>query len=401
MSGRLKTRHAVVVAERDTDVDLLTKDTQVSSMPLALFDVMVAVDVTGPEPMAGAAGRLWAANLAQAAGAVSARWSADAVHATAVNYAAGSLGASRAAAVDGCRLGLDQAVAGVRLTSSEKAWYWARAAASAGDTGRMVSWLGQLPLTGYPERITLLLSRAADLLRDADLGSRARALLEPLVPARPPTSGPTALADWEGTASGARLLLLALRQQASPEVVDTLLSAARHASTGHGQHAGLIVAVAEAIAGGGRIPSLPPTPSPALRALDAYRAAMAGATLNQAGALVATLPEALISDLTVAGALTAPADTATVSADAEAADADTAAVGADARTVSAGTDSGGNPTVECTSTGDGNPTPPPGQVPPQSGESTTALREVEAAAGHEYLRYLTLLVADRTGIPEP
>src|SRR6185369_1682318 len=55
-----------------------------------------------------------------------------------------------------------------------------------------------------------------------------------------------------------------------------------------------------------RLPHLPPTPAPALAALDAYVAGLSGERVDERMADLAPLPEVLLDDLIAAGALTGP-----------------------------------------------------------------------------------------------
>ncbi|MGH3192579.1 MAG: hypothetical protein ACRDOL_36090 [Streptosporangiaceae bacterium] len=187
--GWRQARHlGVVVHESARSVHLMVAGRHAAEMPLGALDAAVA-DVPGPA-VTSAAGRLWKALAAQAAGSIAAggltaRWHPDAAASVARRLATASAGTRRAAARDALALGIPQVIGGLGLPAPEACWYQAWAAAAAADTPGLLGWLERLPTDGYPARTGLLLARAADLIRDRALGSRAGAQLAPFTVADP------------------------------------------------------------------------------------------------------------------------------------------------------------------------------------------------------------------------
>jgi hypothetical protein len=167
-------RNGIALQEGGGLVRVLIKGDETVDMPVAEFDLAGPVDVPGPR-VGGAAGRLWRAQ--RASQAFDAKWNSGTVMSTAQLHATASMGARRAAALDAMVLGAHDLLPALGLTQGEIAWYRAWVAAGAGDTATTLGWLERLPAHGYRPRVTLLLSRAADLLKDAVLGARAVAQL--------------------------------------------------------------------------------------------------------------------------------------------------------------------------------------------------------------------------------
>ncbi|MGH3193686.1 MAG: hypothetical protein ACRDOL_41800, partial [Streptosporangiaceae bacterium] len=167
-------RNGIVLHEGGGLVRVLIKGDETVDMPVAEFDMAGLVDVPGPR-VGGAAGRLWRAQ--RASRAIDAKWNPGTVMGTAQLHATASVGARRAAALDALALGAHDLLPALGLTTEEIAWYRAWFAAGAGDTAALLGWLERLQAHGYRQRVTLLLARAADLLKDAALGARAVAQL--------------------------------------------------------------------------------------------------------------------------------------------------------------------------------------------------------------------------------
>jgi hypothetical protein len=255
VGNRLLVRHAVAVEQHDDAVLVLDRNDTPTPVETDRFDGLARVPLA-PDDVISAAGRLWVAERARVDGALKARWSDTAVHAAAVRSATASVGARRGAALDLVTLGLPDEP-DLRLSASELTWYRARAAARHGDAHTLVHLLGQLPPSGYPGRIDLLLIRAVDLFADAALAERADALLKPFA---------TASLD-------ARALRAALRSSAPRGTLNLLHAYARVAAGDDPQ----VAATTLAIAGGGPLPSGARSSGPAVRALDTHLSRLSAA----------------------------------------------------------------------------------------------------------------------------
>jgi hypothetical protein len=252
VGNRLLVRHAVAVDQHGATVLVLDRDDVPAPMAADRFDGFAAVPLP-PVDVIGAAGRLWVAERALSEGALRARWSGAAVREAAARTAAASLGARRAAALDLITLGRPDNPA-LDLSTAELTWYRARAAAGAGDVLALLTLLRDLPPTGYPGRVDLLLLRAADLFADPALAEEAGALLEPFVE----------------TSVDARALRAALRPPAAlgPDVArDALDLLPTYAPLAAGDDA-QVAAITWAITGDGPLPGGARSSGPAMRALD-------------------------------------------------------------------------------------------------------------------------------------
>jgi hypothetical protein len=261
VGNRLLVRHAVAVEQHDDTVLVLDRNDVPTPVEIDRFDGLARVPLA-PDDVISAAGRLWVAGRARVHGALKARWSGTAVHAAAVRSATASVGARRGAALDLVTLGLPDEP-DLRLSASELTWYRARAAARHGDADTLVHLLGQLPPTGYPGRVDLLLLRAVDLFADAALAERADAILTP----------------FAASSLDARALRAALRSSAPRGALHLLRAYAPVAAGDDPQ----VAATTLAITGGGPLPTGARSSGPAVRALDAHLGRLSAATTDPDG----------------------------------------------------------------------------------------------------------------------
>lgn len=276
VKGRMLRRNGIALRESDAAVAVLVKGDETVEMPLPEFDSASTVDVPGPL-VGGAAGRLWRAFQAQAAGTLQAKWDPGTVHAAAVAHAVSSLGTRRAAALDAIAIGFPQALPSLGLSEPETSWYQARAAAAAGATPAAVGWLERLPSDTYAVRVPLLLTRVFDLLRDAELGARAAALIEAFTES-----------DLD-----ARALAAALAAPGAADVIGPLVTFAAAAEGADGQLAAWAMAITK--------PERPavafPDGVPTVSALDAYLASRTGAETGAGVGILRLIPMTLLDEM--------------------------------------------------------------------------------------------------------
>jgi hypothetical protein len=287
MGGRVLAKFAIAVAEQDSTVTVLVKGDSLTPVPVAQFDGFPQSVIPGPT-LIGAAGRLWAANQARQGGTVKGKWPVELVDATATRFAMASLGARRAAALDTLALGMGAWGSQLQLAASELTWYRAWAAALSGDLPTLLSCLEALPPTGYTTRVPLLLRQAGRLQADPALAARASRQLAPFV----------------ASSLDAQALLAVLAPQAESSHLDLARSFAERVERIGGHPASSLQAVPAAIAGGKRLPALPPIPVTALPSFDAYLAGLAGSSLDAVPAALGALPVVLLDELITRRALT-------------------------------------------------------------------------------------------------
>lgn len=281
----MRLQHGLSLRETAAGVQVLTENDTLTEVPAAEFAGLSRVTVPGPGQV-GAAGRLWAAQRAAAEGAVRAVWPAELISAAARSHATASLGARRAAAVDALVLGLHDVPGALGLPEPELCWYRAWAAGQAGDTTAAVGWLEQLPAGRYAHQVTLLESRAADLLAEDSLAARATALLRP----------------FAGNDLRARALLAALDPESGRAAAGVLLDYAVTAG-GAGGAGGEQGAAASAITELTR-PARPFPPGlPDCQALGAYLDGRSGRQLDDPVSTLARLPLILLDELIDARAI--------------------------------------------------------------------------------------------------
>jgi hypothetical protein len=274
-------RNGIALQEAGGTVRVLIKGDETVDMPAAEFDVARPVDVRGPR-VGGAAGRLWRAQRACQARALDAKWDPRPVMDAAQLHATASAGTRRGAALDALALGAHDVLPGLGLTPGEIAWYQARAAASVGDTAAMLGWLERLPAQGYKPRVTLLILRAADLLADPALGTRAAAQLVPFA------------ADLD-----ARTLHAAL---AGPGMADLIAPLVAFAVAAEGTD-GRLAEWASAITATAR-PAVPfPGALPVASALDCYLRFRDGAECTAKVDVLRWLPVPLLDEMIDQGAV--------------------------------------------------------------------------------------------------
>jgi hypothetical protein len=281
LGTRFTARAAVAVAEQDSSVLLLDRGDVPTPLAKDKFDRLTPVEFDAP--VTGAAGRLWAAARAHRTGALKAKWSADAVDTIAKRLATTSLAARRAAAVDLAALGLPNWPE-LRLSRSEFTWYQAWTAALAGDVVLLVRLLEDLPATGYPGRVELLLRNVTELRSNDALAARAHWLLTP----------------FGGASLDARALLAVLGPEPSADVLDLLRPYARTIGAGWQDAEAAAAAIAALLP----LPSPDTAVGPAMRSLDAYIAGHGGTPLDDMPERLAQLPVPLLDRLVAAGAVT-------------------------------------------------------------------------------------------------
>ncbi|GIF73796.1 hypothetical protein [Asanoa siamensis] len=297
-SGRFLSRNVIVVGTAGDAVSLLGRGDEPVTVSAADFAGMRRVEVPAPATI-GEAGRLWSASRAEAMGTIKGSWPHDRLQAIGDEFAGRDLSRRRAAAVDAIALGRQVWLPRAGLTESELSWYQARHAALRGDLREMLAWLAKLPPDGYAVRVALLLSTAAGLRADPALAALATAQLAP----------------FEQSSPDARALRRVLGRTAADDPPAAVVEFASTLPGRWGAAAAPALAGAEAIRDRRRIP-IRPRSGPAVRALDAYVAGLAGSNLNDYVALLRDLPRALLDDLVDAGALTAvPADNGIFPAD--------------------------------------------------------------------------------------
>jgi hypothetical protein len=280
VKGRVLRRNGIALREAGGAVLVLVKGEETVQLSTAEFDAAREVEVAGP-PVVGAAGRLWKAQGAHRAGTLDAKWDPTVLADAGRQHATASTGTRRGAALDALALGALDLLPGLALTATELAWYQAWAAAGAGQTGRLIGWLEQLPPEGYAARVTLLLTRAADLLGDSSLGMRAAAQLTPFAAAN----------------LDARALHAALAGPGSADPVAPLVPFAV-AVEGAG---GRLAQWASAIHGTTRPASPFPGGLPGAAALDAYLRFRAGAMPAAGADVLGQLPVALLDEMIDSG----------------------------------------------------------------------------------------------------
>jgi len=278
----MRLQHGLSLRETAAGVQVLTENDTLTEVPAAEFAGLSRVTVPGPRQI-GAAGRLWAAQQAAAAGAVRAEWSAELISAAARSHATASPGARRAAALDALVLGLHDVPGALGLPESELCWYRAWAAGQAGDTSAAVAWLEQLPAGRYPHQVTLLESRAADLLAEDSLAARATALLRP----------------FAGNDLRAQALLAALDPEPGSAATGVLLDYAVTAGGAGGEQGAAATAITELTR-----PARPFPPGlPDCQALGAYLDRGSGPQLDDPVSTLARLPLTLLDELIDARAI--------------------------------------------------------------------------------------------------
>jgi hypothetical protein len=261
--GRLTTRNAIAIDQEVGSVVLLEKEGSAATIPIGEFDRLQVIE-TAPATVTGAAGRLWAAEVARARGSVKAKWPAAEVKAAATRWALATLGSRRAAALDLIVLGSDD-WPDLRLPASELAWYKALDAARRGDLPAAVDCLKALPPNDYAARTELLLAHFEELLEKPELAAAAVAVVRSV------------------DTADARALRIALAVSPPDESVQTL----RDYTAG----AGVGLQVAEAIRDYGPLPASATEAGPALRALAAY------VTAQVTGSALAAMPVPLVDRL--------------------------------------------------------------------------------------------------------
>lgn len=272
----MQRRNVIALREADGIVSVLVKGDETVDLAAAEFDAARPVQVPGPQ-VGGATGRLWRARAACQSGALDAKWSVEIIKDAALLHATATTGTRRAAAFDGLALGAYDLLPELGLSSSEIAWYQAWAAARAGDTAAMLSWLERLPPQGYHAQVTLMLTRAADLLADASLGARAAARLEP-----------TAAVDLDARALHAAL--------AAPGTADVIAPLAAYGAAIEGSD-GRLAAWAKAITTAAR-PGVPfPDALPVAAALDCYLRFKDGAECTAKVDVLRWLPPPLLDGM--------------------------------------------------------------------------------------------------------
>jgi hypothetical protein len=286
MPTRLLTRHGVAVGEANGTVHVMAKGDSPTTMPAKQFDQLSSPTLPGPAATS-APGRLWAANLAAQAGAIKGNWSAPVIAAAAQQLAVSSLGARRAAALDAIALNQSSIVDSLQLSAWEISWYRAWTADAGGDVPGLLRWLETLPPTGYTMRINLLVRRASALLADPALAARAAALVLPFAAILPDA--------WA--------LARALRAPSHDDPIGLPAYAGEVARVGGPAYAS-IEPIAEAIRHRQRLPQMPATAGPRLRAFDAYLAGQSGTSLDAAVDQLVPLPRVLLDDLITARSLT-------------------------------------------------------------------------------------------------
>lgn len=280
-------RPAIVLAETDEAVTLVSKGDERTQMATAEFDQQQKVVVPGPEVTSGA-GRLWKAAHATAGGAFKANFSVEHVDQVAWEFGRRSLAAIRASILDRMALGADCDISYLPVTASEMAWYKAYSMASAGKTCEMLEFLRQLPPKGYDARCELITARAADLVADPALASGAVDVLRGVASANMTAQALIAAFDANATQPPKNLLTgyaedVARKIQVSPSD---------------------LIAVADALANGRRLPALAQSPLQYSRAFDAYLAALETSDLSDATEAIVSLPLECIDELVDIGALT-------------------------------------------------------------------------------------------------
>jgi hypothetical protein len=282
VKGKMLRRNGIALQEAGGTVRVLIKGDETVDMPAAEFDVARLVDVRGPR-VGGAAGRLWRAQRACLAKVLDAKWDPEPVLEAAQLHATAATGTRRGAALDALALGVHDVLPGLGLTPGETAWYRARTAASAGDTAAMLGWLERLPAQGYKPRITLLIMRAADLLADPALGTRAAAQLFPF-----------AAADLD-----ARTLHAALAGPGMADLIAPLVAFAVAAEATDGR----LAEWASAITATAR-PAVPfPDALPMASALDCYLRFRDGAECTAKVDVLRWLPVPLLDEMIDQGAV--------------------------------------------------------------------------------------------------
>jgi hypothetical protein len=273
-------RNGIALQEGGGLVRVLIKGDETVDLPVAEFDLAGPVDVPGPR-VGGAAGRLWRAQ--RASQALDAKWNSGTVMSTAQLHATASMGARRAAALDAMVLGAHDLLPALGLTQGEIAWYRAWVAAGAGDTATTLGWLERLPAHGYRPRVTLLLARAADLLKDAVLAARAVAQLAAF-----------AAADLD-----ARALYAVLARPGTADIIGPLVAFAVAAEGADGR----LAEWASAIAATAR-PALPfPGGLLVAAALDCYLRFRDGAECTAKVDVLRWLPVPLLDEMIDQGAV--------------------------------------------------------------------------------------------------
>ena len=321
--ARLRTVLGIALSEDGNGVTMAVKGDQPVVLSTAEFDLLKRVAIPGA-PVWGSAGRLWAALLAVSRGSLRAKWTGAMIDAAAQRQALATIGTRRAAALDRIALGLPDGLGELGLSATELAWYQAWMAGTTGDVSTLLDHMERLPREGYGERVHLLLTRTADLLRDPALAERASAQLAPFADGSP----------------DATALLAALSAAPPEDIVDAFAAYLARVDLQPGRESEEFAALDSVVV---RLAS-DQTPGswdgqPAAGALAHFLAGRRGIPLDGQVGAIAGLPVVLLDELIEAGALTAaaaghrawrPADAAYLHCrldPAGASDADLAAVG--------------------------------------------------------------------------
>ncbi len=281
----------LAVAQTGDTVDLAVPGGRPTQIPADDFDRLRRIAVPGPTVI-GAAGRIWAAAAAGPRGELRPGWSEAVAAAAARTLAEAGLGARRAAAIDRIALGAqpDPVAAGFGLSPAELAWYAAHRACLTEPAGVLLDRLERLPPHAYAARVSLLMARIGDLLRDPVSASRARAQAEP----------------FASTSPDAAALVAALNAEPPRDIREALTAyLSRVVAELSAEEAARACSIGRVVLDLKADQPLPDPGLPTTRALALYLSGCAGTVLDDHVAVLARLPIELIDDLVEAGALTA------------------------------------------------------------------------------------------------